>query len=563
MNTLFRHICLWLTLIALGAGASAVSAKPLGVSVIDNRSGLSSSSVKAVIQDNMGLMWFGTKNGLNRYDGVTMKTYRVFDEAANRGNNNVSALYQDPSGTIWVGTDRGIYLFDPRHETFTLLAPKSADGVSPDDWVSQIYPDADSNHWALIPNQGAFRFYNDKVDFYPITDHNGNKERIPLVLMVSNVGKVYVGTSRDGIYTYEKTNNSFRPVGHGRPDFANLRGQSVSQFIDNGQELMIILNDGKVLSMDIAEESLTPINIPFGQEVFMRTAAIVDNELCLGTTQGLWIYNLTTHQLSHLYNSTSRSNRISDNTVNTIGIDSDKNIWVGTMYGGVNHIRRQGLVFEDFSRDDRLFQLSSDRVRGMCTDSQGRIWIGTEENGLNLYDPATNLVTRPIAPDAHHRICLSLLNDGPPRLRRLQPGGHRRDRRHIGDRQLRQQPPARLHERLRRAHRQPWGYLDLGRLGCVLSRAGQLRIQHRERDGDGLGDGYDRRFETHRLVCLHGQRHMALRHTLIYLPPLSLRRKPYQRPALQLRLGRDGRFEGESLVFYRARRPGKIRPRLR
>lgn len=412
MNTLLRHILLWLTAVAVGLASSAVSAKPLGVSVIDNRSGLSSSSVKAVIQDNMGLMWFGTKNGLNRYDGVSMKTYRVFDNEANRGNNNVSALYQDPSGTIWVGTDRGIYLFDPRHETFTLLAPKSADGVSPDDWVSQIYADTDANHWVLIPNQGVFRFYGDKVDFYPITDHKGNKERIPLVLMVSKTGKVYVGTVCDGVFTYEKTNNSFRPVGHDLSEFAQLKERSVTQFIDNGQDLIIILIDGRILSMDVAEESLTPISIPFGEEIFMRTAATVDNELWLGTNQGLWVYHLTTHQLSHLYNSDSRSNRISDNAVNTISIDSDKNIWVGTMYGGVNHIRRQGLVFEDFSRDDRLFRLSSDRVRGMCTDRLGRIWIGTEENGLNLYDPARNEVTQPINSDPHHRICLTIVNDG-------------------------------------------------------------------------------------------------------------------------------------------------------
>ncbi len=388
------------------------AAKPLGVSMIDTWSGLTSSTVKAIVQDDMGLMWIGTKNGLNRYDGVSVKTYNVFDHKANRGNNNVSALYQDKQGKLWVGTDRGIYLFNPVAETFTIIDYKSADGVSPDDWIYNITADHDGNIWTLVPNQGAFRIYDgDKIDYYPITQHKGNKELIPLSLQSTPDGKIYVGTARDGLFVYEKSANNFRKVGAGHPEFEPLDGAPISVMVNSGGNNLIVLQQaGNVFLVSTADESIQRLHIPFEHAIFVREAEVVDNELWIGTNEGLYLYDLTTNTLSLIDDSERYSNRISDNVITAIVADSDKNMWVGTMYGGLNHLRRQGLVFETFSRNERKSGLSSDRIRGMCTDNNGKIWIGTEENGLNLLDPATNLITHPVPFDQTHRVCLSLRN---------------------------------------------------------------------------------------------------------------------------------------------------------
>ena len=75
---------------------------------INGNVGLSSGNVKTILQDSRGLMWFGTKNGLNRYDGYSVKHLDCYDRQRHIGNNNIGALYEDDQQQLWVGTDRGI-----------------------------------------------------------------------------------------------------------------------------------------------------------------------------------------------------------------------------------------------------------------------------------------------------------------------------------------------------------------------------------------------------------------------------------------------------------------------
>lgn len=95
---------------------------------LDSRDGLSENSVKAIVQDHWGLIWLGTKNGLNRYDGRSLRHYDVDDLKTGRGNHNVSALFEDDRRRLWVGTDKGVFLFDFTSETFSSLDVVSQDG---------------------------------------------------------------------------------------------------------------------------------------------------------------------------------------------------------------------------------------------------------------------------------------------------------------------------------------------------------------------------------------------------------------------------------------------------
>ena len=81
--------------------------------------GLSQTTVNAIMQDKKGFMWFGTKGGLNRYDGMSFRNFK-HDTTDNHslGNNFVTCLYQDNNGNIWVGTDAGVYIYYSDQEIF-------------------------------------------------------------------------------------------------------------------------------------------------------------------------------------------------------------------------------------------------------------------------------------------------------------------------------------------------------------------------------------------------------------------------------------------------------------
>ena len=93
---------------------------------LSSQNGLSQNTVSAILQDSKGFMWFGTKDGLDRYDGVSFRHFK-YDRTNPRslGNNFVTSLYEDVEGNIWVGTDVGVYIYYPEKDTFRHFVEQS------------------------------------------------------------------------------------------------------------------------------------------------------------------------------------------------------------------------------------------------------------------------------------------------------------------------------------------------------------------------------------------------------------------------------------------------------
>ena len=86
---------------------------------MDIQDGLSQNTVNAILQDKQGFMWFGTKDGLNRFDGLSFRIFKKENSAL--GNNFITALHEDKEGNIWVGTDAGVYVYNPLLEDLQYL----------------------------------------------------------------------------------------------------------------------------------------------------------------------------------------------------------------------------------------------------------------------------------------------------------------------------------------------------------------------------------------------------------------------------------------------------------
>ena len=114
---------------------------------IDNEKGLSQSNVKSILQDSYGFMWFGTKNGLNRYDGQRLQQIPCIDEPSGRSDNNISALFEDATHKIWVGTDGGVFIYDPMREETSFFGCATPEGRVIDSWISTILYDKQGNIW--------------------------------------------------------------------------------------------------------------------------------------------------------------------------------------------------------------------------------------------------------------------------------------------------------------------------------------------------------------------------------------------------------------------------------
>lgn len=258
---------------------------------INGENGLSASNVKVILQDSYGFMWFGTKNGLNRYDGTSILQFNCDDLKAGIGNHNISALYEDKERRLWVGTDRGIYIYDPTMDIFTRLKPESPDKVTPGNWVAEILADSVGNVWVLIPDQGLFRFSGtDKVRHYPITDKSNFKNESPECIAVNQDGEVWVGTSGVGLFKYNQDKDSFEQYLTDR-NGKSLANKNIMSICFQDDAIVLAIHEGELFKYDTRTNVLTTIPFPGERKTFLRDVVCFGDELWVGSHHGLFIIN--------------------------------------------------------------------------------------------------------------------------------------------------------------------------------------------------------------------------------------------------------------------------------
>ena len=179
---------------------------------VDGGSGLSNSHVKSIIQDSYGFIWLGTRNGLNRYDGVSMKLYNCYDETLQYGNQVISALFEDNHRQLWVGTDDGVYIQELATGKFSFFDARTESGEQIRyNWIEDILADHSGNIWVNAPNQGVFRYQVETRKLFryiPCPGKDKSKD-FPHSLCVDKDGTIWVGTYGAGIYRYSPEQDKF------------------------------------------------------------------------------------------------------------------------------------------------------------------------------------------------------------------------------------------------------------------------------------------------------------------------------------------------------------------
>ena len=359
------------------------------------QNGLSQNTVNAILQDRKGFMWFGTKDGLNRYDGLSFRKFK-HDVTNTRGlgNNFVTSLYEDVEGNIWVGTDVGLYVYYPEKDCFVHFTQLSEENTKIERAVSMISGDGQGHVWIAVESQGLFCYDLQKRHL-----RNCNLKDFPFIstnvkcFSFDNSGTVWIGFYGDGLF-YSKDNmktlQPYRSPVDGKDVFHNdvvtkiVAGDYNCLYISsikNGvQELN--LTSGKLRNLLLTDEN--------GESVYCRDLLIPsDNELWIGTESGVYIYNLRTDKYVHLHSSEYDSYSLSDNAIYALCKDREGGIWIGSYFGGVNYYPRSYTYFEKYYPKGVENSLHGKRVREFCQDSRGILWIGTEDGGLNRFDPKT------------------------------------------------------------------------------------------------------------------------------------------------------------------------------
>ncbi len=420
--------------------------------------GLSQSSVTCIFQDSKGFMWFGTQDGLNRYDGYNIKVFKNDPEdTTSLINNFIFSIYEDTSGALYIENQGGGFQrYDPRHESFIRFpkdslnlshirystfgalyidpsgvqwiggqgSPTGLKRVDPatgkttvykhdpadpaslsDDKVFSVYRDRLGNLWVGTAG-GLDEFDEDTGTFTHYRNEPGN----PNSLSDNNVWPIFqdsqrnlwIGTANGGLNKFNPQDGTFISYKNDQSDPTSLNDNYIlSLYEDRSGMIWIGTNAGGVNYFNPASQvfshfSHDPSNDNSLSDNFVLSmCSSEDGDYWIGTRGGLNRFDYDKKRFRRYLFDPAVKNGISSNSIQTLFEDRSGTLWIGNLRSGLDAFNPSTSKFRHYQNDPvNTNSLSDNRVFAITQDKNGYLWIGTYEGGVNRLDPATGSIVR-------------------------------------------------------------------------------------------------------------------------------------------------------------------------
>ena len=411
--------------------------------------GLSANETTTVLQDRTGYLWFGTKAGLNQYDGQDFTVFKNdYNDPNSLSDNWILSLHEDQDGMIWIGTlNGGLDRYDPILNVFTNFKhdPNETDSISHNE-VNTIFLDSDHNLWFGTQN-GLDRFNKKDESFtnYPLGIKKSQNDHAESILAITETvdGSLWVGTDGGGLVRLDRMRESVIVFTHDPEDPLSLINNHIRTVFEDSSNGLWIGTDEGLEFYDAQTDAFIHFQHDDKKSDSLSHNAVraiyedPSGALWIGTDGGglnrldresgsfthykhdpsdpdslshqavvfiyqdqegiLWIGTQGGAEMNKLYLGTLRfttyslnpdkANGLSNENLTGIDEDQEGNLWVGTK-GGLNKYDRRTGLWENFLHDpDNPNSISSDNLADVLVDENGMIWVGTYDNGLNQYDP--------------------------------------------------------------------------------------------------------------------------------------------------------------------------------
>ncbi|MBU1680411.1 MAG: hypothetical protein KKD86_16430 [Bacteroidetes bacterium] len=397
--------------------------------------GLSQSSIFSILQDSKGFMWFGTTDGLNKYDGYNFTIYYSDETDSNSiSGNSVTKLLEGSEGFIWIGTNEGVLnRFSRKDESFihyNYNLPNSI-ALTTDDYfsyplsfsrnsantITAITEDDENNLW--IGTWGKGLVYFNKTSgaikhYYNIPSDSGSLSSNRVTDIVKDKsGIVWISTLNGGLNKLigSPESNDVKFISYKTINSSNgiSSNQLIALFNDKYNSLWIgsfrsgvsILNsDQKQLPLKHAKFITYSNSVSNPQSISNNSVmSIIEDdygEIWLGTFGGgLNYFDRKSNSFFSYKNDPFNENSIADNDVLSLNIDKSGVIWIGTHLGkGLSKLERNSVKFGLMQREiGNSNSLSDDVVWAIYEDENEILWLGTYKGGLNKVNRRKNLYT--------------------------------------------------------------------------------------------------------------------------------------------------------------------------
>lgn len=345
--------------------------------------GLSSNSVRALMQDKYGFLWLGTDEGLNRYDGTNVKLYRLKKQGANEA---ISSLY-DTTEKIWIGTDEGVYTYDYKTETIEPFLLTTSNNICIKANTNYITQDKDGNLWFATIGQGVFRYNpaGNRLEQYEFKSANG----LIASILVDSENQIWAVTNwgDPSISKLNKVENKFDPF-ELTYELHRHNSNALVMLEDSEHTLWLGTWECGLQKFDKYTGKATTYLHPTDGRGATHIHSMMEyapHQLLIGSDDGLLLFNTVTEEYQLFTEDETNPHSLSNRFVYPIIKDHEGGVWIGTYYGGINYISPNTGQFESFVHSSFSNSVNGTVIGRFCEDASGRIWIASDDGGLNCY----------------------------------------------------------------------------------------------------------------------------------------------------------------------------------
>lgn len=368
---------------------------------LPSQAGLSQSSILCMLQDSVGFIWFGTYDGLNRYDGFQMKVYTNQGKDSHLPDNNIRSLYEDSAGILWVGTKSGgLNRYNRSLDNFTTYVPDKSDPDSISGlYVQCIYEDTRGNLW-VGTDKGLNTFSRETKKFRKFRHDKDDPESINSddirSICEDNQGRLWVGTS-NGINRFDYNSKKFISFTD-KNGSSNQGDHAILDFFCS-EETIWVGTENSLKSFDPVEGKFKTHLKDLEINNIYRDKS---GKIWLATSKGL-AYPAKSGQHTQLTencefefirNVPSDPFSLISDQVTRVMEDSSGVFWIGTYTDGVCKVTPKMKNFKLLQHLNGVDNsLSGKEISAVLEDNEGLVWIGTYTNGINVFNSKTGIIS--------------------------------------------------------------------------------------------------------------------------------------------------------------------------
>lgn len=403
---------------------------------VNKKNGLSNSAITTIYMDRNEYVWLGTWDGLNRYDGTSIKVYKP--DSFKKGtisNNIIRKILEDKDGNLWIVTHKGINRYDPDRDSFKSYLT-NFEGLPFLEYNTRASLGPDSSLWVNTIGKGITHYDTKTDDFVPVKFNGitedwlkdvaglGSSEEIIYILgndgqLISafnnrtiyakqliepgsvqahkffSIGKQHyliISSNNGAVYIYNLANIE------SAPQEILLSGKPSSFSPDkNNTALWIGTETGNIFKLELKQEKFEAVDMAayfpqfsMEQRKILSITETRQDLLWIGTDgDGVYKFLSRSSPFSPISPGPLEKGNISNSIVRSVYEDKDGTLYIGTRGGGLNILSPKKPETKVY---DNKTGLNNNAVLAINKDKSGNIWVGSDGSGIDMIENNTNKI---------------------------------------------------------------------------------------------------------------------------------------------------------------------------